>query len=164
MIFKTLDMNQSPASQGFIEGSYDLVIASNVLHATLNLETMMINVRSLLKPGGSVIILETVHNNCLRVGLPMGSLPGWWLGAETGRRWGPTLTLPQWDSLMRNCGFSGIDTTTPPVHKILPGHVFCGQALDNRVRILRSPLLSIPSQACLPLDMVKSSGPPLWSS
>lgn len=140
MIFKTFDMNISPGSQGFTEGTYDLVIASNVLHATLELEDMMKHVRSFLKPGGFLIILETVNNDCLRVGLPMGSLPGWWLGAEHGRRWGPTLTLPQWDSLLWKCGFGGIDTTTPPVHKILPGHVFCAQALDERVEILRSPL------------------------
>lgn len=140
MIFKTFDMNISPGSQGFTEGTYDLVIASNVLHATLELEDMMKHVRSFLKPGGFLIILETVNNDCLRVGLPMGSLPGWWLGAEHGRRWGPTLTLPQWDSLLWECGFGGIDTTTPPVHKILPGHVFCAQALDERVEILRSPL------------------------
>ncbi|KAF4454157.1 putative polyketide synthase [Fusarium austroafricanum] len=140
MIFKTFDMNISAESQGFTEGSYDLVIASNVLHATLELEDMMKHVRSFLKPGGFLIILETVNNDCLRVGLPMGSLPGWWLGAEHGRRWGPTLTLPQWDSLLWKCGFSGIDTTTPPIHRILPGHVFCAQALDERVEILRSPL------------------------
>lgn len=143
MIFKTFDMNQNPASQGFVEGSYDLVIASNVLHATLGLEQMMSHVRSLLKPGGYLIILETVNNNCFRVGLPMGSLPGWWLGVESGRRWGPTLTLPQWDSLLQKCGFGGIDTTTPPVHEILPGHVFCAQALDERTSILRSPLVDV---------------------
>ncbi|KGO39265.1 Acyl transferase/acyl hydrolase/lysophospholipase [Penicillium expansum] len=143
IIFKTYDMNNSPASQGFTEGSYDLVIASNVLHATLGLEEMMTYVRSFLKPGGFVIILETVNNDCLRVGLPMGTLSGWWLGAETGRRWGPTLTLPQWDSLLQKCGFDGIDSTTPPVHKILPGHVFCAQAVDERVSMLRSPLSDI---------------------
>ncbi|KAF2175886.1 polyketide synthase PksB [Zopfia rhizophila CBS 207.26] len=143
MVFKAFDMNQNPASQGFVEGSYDLVIASNVLHATLGLEEMMNHVRSFLKPGGYLIILETVNNNCLRVGLPMGSLPGWWLGVESGRRWGPTLTLPQWDLLLRKCGFGGIDTTTPPVHEILPGHVFCAQALDERTKILRSPLVDV---------------------
>ncbi|KAG5806456.1 hypothetical protein H9Q71_008972 [Fusarium xylarioides] len=140
MIFKTFDMNMSPGSQGFTEGTYDLILASNVLHATSELEQMMKHVRSFLKPGGFLIILETVNNDCLRVGLPMGGLPGWWLGVDDGRRWGPTLTLPQWDSLLWKCGFGGIDTTTPPVHKILPGHVFCAQALDKRVEILRSPL------------------------
>ncbi|OAQ95890.1 hypothetical protein LLEC1_01631 [Akanthomyces lecanii] len=143
IIFKTYDMNNSPASQGFIEGSYDLVIASNVLHATLELEEMMAHVRSFLKPGGFIIILETVNNDCLRVGLPMGTLPGWWLGAETGRRWGPTLTLPQWDSLLHKSGFDGIDTATPLIHKILPGHVFCAQAVDDHVCMLRSPLSHI---------------------
>ncbi|CAG8958684.1 hypothetical protein HYFRA_00011526 [Hymenoscyphus fraxineus] len=145
MIFKTFDMNKSPVSQGFIEESYDLVIASNVLHATLDVEQMLKHVRTFLKPGGYLVILEIVNNDFLRVGLPMGCLPGWWLGAESGRRWGPTLTLPQWDSLLRKSGFGGIDTTTPSVHKILPGHVFCAQALDDRIDILRSPLADIPN-------------------
>lgn len=50
MSFKTFDMNQTPESQGFTEGSYDLVIGSNVLHATEDMEKMMQNVRRLLKP------------------------------------------------------------------------------------------------------------------
>ncbi|KAH9909070.1 lovastatin nonaketide synthase [Xylariomycetidae sp. FL2044] len=145
MVFKTFDMTQPPAAQGFDEGSYDLVIASNVLHATLDLEEMMKNARSFLKPGGFIVILEIVNNDCLRVGLPMGSLPGWWLGAESGRRWGPTLTLKQWDALLMKCGFSGIDTSTPAAHTALPGHVFCSQALDERTQLLRSPLAHVHS-------------------
>lgn len=140
MVFKTFDMDQTPESQGFTEGSYDIVIGSNVLHATLGLEGMMKNVRRLLKPGGYVIILEIVDNNCLRVGLTMGSLPGWWLGAETGRQLGPTLTLPQWDTLLSSCGFGGVETSTPTIHPLIPLHVFCAQALDERVEILRAPL------------------------
>lgn len=143
MVFKTFNMDQTPESQGFEEGFYDIVIGSNVLHATLGLEGMMKNVRRLLKPGGYVIILEIVDNNCLRVGLTMGSLPGWWLGAETGRRFGPTLTLPQWDTLLSTCGFGGVETSTPIIHPLIPLHVFCAQALDERVEMLRDPLTQI---------------------
>lgn len=143
MIFKTFNMDQTPESQGFEEGSYDIIIGSNVLHATLDLEGMMKNVRRLLKPGGYIIILEIVDNNCLRVGLTMGSLPGWWLGAETGRRFGPTLTLPQWDTLLSSCGFGGIETSTPIIHPLIPLHVFCAQALDDRVQMLRDPLTQL---------------------
>lgn len=143
MIFKTFNMDQTPESQGFEEGSYDIIIGSNVLHATLDLEGMMKNVRRLLKPGGYIIILEIVDNNCLRVGLTMGSLPGWWLGAESGRRFGPTLTLPQWDTLLSSCGFGGIETSTPIIHPLIPLHVFCAQALDDRVQMLRDPLTQL---------------------
>lgn len=104
------------------------------------MERMMKNIRRLLKPGGYVIILEIVENNCLRVGLTMGSLPGWWLGAESGRKYGPTLTLPQWDTLLSGCGFAGVDTTTPGIHPLIPLHIFCAQAVDNRIKMLRDPL------------------------
>ncbi|KAL4945238.1 hypothetical protein BDV06DRAFT_231409 [Aspergillus oleicola] len=140
IIFKTFDMNQSPDSQNFVEGAYDVVIGSNVLHATVDMHRMMRNVRRLLRPGGYLIILETVDNNCLRLGLTMGSLPGWWLGAENGRQFGPTLSLPQWDTLLESCGFGGIDTTTPPIHPLFPFHVFCAQALNERVEVLRDPI------------------------
>lgn len=147
MIFKPFDMERDPSPQGFVEKSYDLVVASNVLHATGTLEEMMTNVRQLLKPGGYLITLELTSNDNLRVGLPMGSLPGWWVGADTGRPWGPALSLPQWDSLLRKCGFSGIETSTPLFHKLHPSTVFAAQAVDDRVNLLRAPL---PSIATLP--------------
>lgn len=146
MIFKTFDMERAPVSQGFAEGSYDLVIAANVCHATNRLEEMMTNIRQLLRPGGYLMVFEVISNDALRIGLPMGGLPGWWVGADSGRPWGPTLTLPQWDSLLRRCGFSGIDTATPPYHALHPGAVFASQAIDDRVAFLRSPL-SAPQEA-----------------
>lgn len=143
MIFKAFDMEKQPESQGFVEGSYDLILASKVLHATGTLEEMMINVRRLLKPGGYLVALELTSNDTLRVGLPMGSLPGWWVGADTGRPWGPTLSLPQWHSLLRKCGFGGIETSTPLFHKLHPSSVFAAQAVDDRINLLRTPLSSI---------------------
>ncbi|KAK3935596.1 hypothetical protein QBC46DRAFT_462003 [Diplogelasinospora grovesii] len=134
---------RSPVAQGFDEGSYDLVVASNVLHATDMLEAMMTNVRKLLKPGGYLIALELTSNDTLRVGLPMGSLPGWWVGADSGRSWGPALSLPQWDSLLQKCGFGGIETSTPLFHRLHPSSVFAAQAVDDRVNMLRAPISSI---------------------
>ncbi|OQE25033.1 hypothetical protein PENFLA_c009G01366 [Penicillium flavigenum] len=143
MVYKTFDMERPPASQGFIEGSYDVILASNVLHATDKLEEMLTHVRQLLKPGGYLVCLELTSNDTMRVGLPMGSLPGWWIGAENGRPWGPTVTLPQWDTLLRKCGFGGIDTSTPLLHKLHVSTVFAAQAIDDRIKMLRSPLALI---------------------
>jgi Methyltransferase domain. len=140
MEFKTFDMERSPATQGFEPSSYDLVIAANVLHATNKLEEMVTNVRQMLRPGGHLMVFEVISNDALRIGLPMGGLPGWWVGADSGRRWGPTLTLPQWDTLLRKYGFSGVETVTPPYHALHPGAVFASQALDDRMTILRSPM------------------------
>lgn len=145
MKFKTFDMEKSVASQGYIEESYDMIIASSLLHATKPLEETLKNTRRLLKPGGFLLLLEVVNNEPLRNGLPMGGLPGWWIGADSGRPWGPTLSLTQWDSLLRKPGFSGIDTATPDYDSVHPFSVFATQAVDDRVKFLRKPLSVMPA-------------------
>ena len=77
--FKTLDIERNPSAQGFEEESYDLVIASNVLHATQSMENTLGNVRRLLKPGGRLALIELTR---LRPAwnIVFGLLPGWWNG------------------------------------------------------------------------------------
>ena len=141
MIFKTFDMEKSITAQGYVEGYYDMIIASNILHAIKSLEETMMNTRRLLKSGGNLLLLEVTNNEALRNGLPMGGLPGWWVGADSGRPWGPTLSLPEWDSLLRKTGFSGVDTATPNFDSLAyPFSVFATQAVDDRIEILRRPL------------------------
>ena len=79
LVFKTLDIEQDPSSQGFAEESIDLVIAANVLHATKNIKDTIRNTRRLLKPGGRLALIETTR---LRPAwnLVFGTLPGWWNG------------------------------------------------------------------------------------
>ncbi|KAH8658350.1 polyketide synthase [Xylariales sp. PMI_506] len=109
--FKKLDIEHPPEQQGIEVGSYDLVIATNVLHATHNVGNTLHNVRSLLKPGGSLALLEftvtTVHT-----GLIFGMLPGWWL-SDDGRQGGPLQSASAWDDRLRKCGFTGVDVELP---------------------------------------------------
>lgn len=49
--FSKLDIGRDPAEQGLEVGTYDLIIATNVLHATPDIEETIRNVRNLLKPG-----------------------------------------------------------------------------------------------------------------
>ena len=162
----TFDMEKSVTAQGYVEGHYDMIIASNVLHATKSLEETMMNTRRLLKPGGNVLLLEVTNNEALRNGLPMGGLPGWWVGADSGRPWGPTLSLPEWDSLLRKTGFSGVDTATPNFDSLAyPFSVFATQAVDDRIRILRRPLNILPTLMMPDLeDLVIIGGKTLQTS
>lgn len=77
--YRTLDIERSPTDQGFNEGSYDLIIASNVLHATRKIDETLQNVRSLLRSGGHLLLYEIIRPT-LSAQLVSGSLPGWWLG------------------------------------------------------------------------------------
>ena len=76
--FKILDIEKDPVEQGYQAGSYDLVIAANVLHATRCINDTLNRVRSLLKPGGTLILIEITVDN-LPVTVMFGTLPGWWL-------------------------------------------------------------------------------------
>ncbi len=112
MVFATYNMEQPPADQGFEEGTYDVLIASNVLHATGKINETMANARRLLRPGGYLVVYETISNSFMSNNAIFGGLPGWWEGAaaDSDRCNGPCLTLDQWDALARKHGFGGIDT------------------------------------------------------
>ncbi|ORY57229.1 uncharacterized protein BCR38DRAFT_461375 [Pseudomassariella vexata] len=103
--YRTLDIERDTAAQGFGEASYDLIIAANVLHATRDMDITLSNVRRMLRPGGRLIMIEITHPR-LRIALPFGMLPGWWLG-EDGRESGPLLQPSQWDAALKRNGFEG---------------------------------------------------------
>ncbi|PYI12621.1 hypothetical protein BO78DRAFT_457054 [Aspergillus sclerotiicarbonarius CBS 121057] len=106
--FKVLDITKDPIEQGFEAGSYDLVIAGNVLHATPNIHTTLLNVRKLLAPQG-YLFLQELSPQMQMVNLIMGILPGWWLGEDDGRINEPYLTPDEWDKALKKAGFSGVD-------------------------------------------------------
>jgi SAM-dependent methyltransferase len=152
MTFKPLDIEKDPIGQGFTEHAYDMVLASLVLHATKPLEQALRNARRLLKPGGYFVLLEFIESEprvtgSMRVGVVMGGLPGWWVGRDDGRRYSPTLSLNQWNTILKKTGFSGIDTFTPLLDPLpFPASVFVAQAVNDEVNLLRRPLHSRTGQ------------------
>ena len=77
--YKTMNIEEDPVDQGFDEGSYDLIIASNVIHATERINISLGHIRKLLKPGGKLALLEvTLFDPVLS--MVFGILPGWWRG------------------------------------------------------------------------------------
>ncbi|PTB70126.1 hypothetical protein BBK36DRAFT_1107986 [Trichoderma citrinoviride] len=161
MIFKPLNAENDVLEQGYQEKSFDFIIASNVLHATKTLSETMRNVRRLLKPGGHLLLLE-VTSDIVRVKLMMAGLSGWWLGGDDGRRYGPTITREQWDSLLKNTGFSGVDHIINDFideSKYMTS-VMISQAIDEDVALLRQPLLTSaqhPVWTCPPITIVGGS-------
>lgn len=142
MVFKALDAEKDVVEQGYIEHSYDLVIGSLVLHATTSLQKTMENTRRLLKPGGYLILLEITNNDVIRTGFAMSGLPGWWLGRNDGRRLSPCVSSTKWHKVFLKTGFSGISSLSPE-NDILPRplSVIVTQAVDDRISLLREPLL-----------------------
>ncbi|TQV90541.1 hybrid NRPS/PKS enzyme [Cordyceps javanica] len=144
IIFKPLDCEKDIIEQGYEEHSYDLVVASLVLHATTDLRRTLRNARQLLKPGGYLVMQEITNNDVSRTGFMMSATTGWWLGQEDGRRLAPGVSTLEWHQLLLECGFSGIDTTTPEID-VFPSTltVWVTQALDDRISLLREPLSTL---------------------
>ncbi|KAI3394645.1 hypothetical protein diail_2455 [Diaporthe ilicicola] len=166
MLFKVLDIAKDVSAQGFEKNSYDLVVASMVLHATPSLATTLSNIRSLLRPGGYLVVQEVqpVGRVPASVGTVFGAFPGWWEGAGEGRVLSPAVSRDDWDGLLRGAGFSGIDTSTPDRDPFVqPVTLFVSQAVDDRVRFLREPLsrpapsLGLADAAIIP-DLVLLGG------
>lgn len=143
MTFRVFDAEKAPASQGYEQYSYDVVIASNVLHATESLHTTLVNTRKLLKPGGYLFLLEVTDNEPIRTNFALGPISGWWLGVNDGRKWAPTITPGQWHTALRKAGFGGVDAVTPEIDRVTwPFSIMASQAVDDRVQFLRRPLSS----------------------
>ncbi|KAK4033181.1 polyketide synthase [Parachaetomium inaequale] len=109
MTFKALDLDRSVGSQGFEAGSYDVVIAASVLHATPYLEAAIRNVRTALKPGGRLVLVEVINPADVATNFMAGLVPGWWVAREEWRPHSAAVTEPMWDNLLRDNGFSGND-------------------------------------------------------
>lgn len=77
--FKTLDIGRDPTEQGFSAGDYDVVLASNALHASKSVDDAIANARKLLKPGGRLILIEITKLTSFTNAI-FGLLPGWYMG------------------------------------------------------------------------------------
>ncbi|KAL4748821.1 hypothetical protein BDW72DRAFT_146407 [Aspergillus terricola var. indicus] len=111
--YKVLDISADIAAQGF-DASFDLVIASNVLHATPNLQRTLANVKALLNAGGKLFLQELAPTTKW-VNYIMGTLPGWWLGNDN-RPWEPYVSPKRWDAELRAAGLSGADAVVHDGH------------------------------------------------
>ncbi|KAH2773310.1 hypothetical protein KXW10_002572 [Aspergillus fumigatus] len=109
MRFKMLDIEQDPGLEGFECGTYDMVVAFLVLHATKDLSASLKNVRKLLKPGGKLILIEITRPGAIRTTFVFGLFEGWWRGLEPYRQKNPCADPAQWDRHLKEAGFSGCD-------------------------------------------------------
>ena len=74
--YAVLDISKDPVQQGFVAGSYDLILAVNVLHATPKISETLLNVRKLLHPNRQLLLHE-LSPTMQCINYIMGVLPGW---------------------------------------------------------------------------------------
>lgn len=104
--YRPLDIARDPEAQGFTPGEADIVIASNVLHATAAIEKTIDHAKSLLAPGGLLAINEVTAVQDFAT-LTFGLLDGWWaFDAGEGRLdHAPLLSAPRWRDRLAAAGF-----------------------------------------------------------
>ncbi|KAH8889473.1 hypothetical protein GQ53DRAFT_869901 [Thozetella sp. PMI_491] len=107
MSFKALDIEHDPASQGYEAGSYDMVVAASVVHATSDLIKTLRHLRSLLRPRGHLVLIEPISSQSAHINVAFGCFEGWWAASEPWRQDSPVVSERRWDELMREAGFSG---------------------------------------------------------
>jgi acyl transferase domain-containing protein/acyl carrier protein len=105
MRFETLDLERDSDAQGFQGQQFDVVIASNVIHATSDLRRTLGRVRRLLAPGGLLVMLEVTAPQRW-FDLTVGVTDGWWAFSDVDLRVDyPTLPREGWLRLLGECGF-----------------------------------------------------------
>ncbi len=121
--YRMLDLEKDPVEQGFDAHAYDLVIASNVLHATQFLKETLAHCRDLLAPSGHLIALEGLRIQGW-MDLTFGQLESWWRFADDFRPDHPLATPEIWRESLADAGFEeaevlGLDSATPPDRGII---------------------------------------------
>ena len=106
--FEVLDISRDPEPQGFKLSDFDFVVGLDVVHATPRLAQTLGHLRSLLKPGGCLGIVEKVRREPW-VDLVWGLAEGWWYFADTDLRpFSPLMDADRWESVLGSLEFETI--------------------------------------------------------
>jgi malonyl CoA-acyl carrier protein transacylase/acyl carrier protein len=127
--FGRLDIERSPAEQGFGEFRFDVVIATNVLHATRDLRETLANARALLAPGG-ILLLSEATRNLLWMDITVGLTEGWRRWDDDVRRGQPLAPVETWERILPESGFESVMAFPEPG---APAGVFCQHVFVARV-------------------------------
>jgi amino acid adenylation domain-containing protein len=98
------DLDKPPALQGYKLGSYDLIVASSMLHDVGDVAASLARLRGLLRPGGLVLLLEETKFFPW-FDLTMGLQQGFDVFRD-GRTDHPLLSREQWRAVFGETGYA----------------------------------------------------------
>jgi 3-oxoacyl-(acyl-carrier-protein) synthase/SAM-dependent methyltransferase/acyl carrier protein len=106
--FAPLDIEFAPDAQGLEPGGFDVVLASNVLHATRRVDRSIAHARELLRPGGVLVLVEATRVQDVFT-LIFGLTAGWWAFEDGCRLPGsPLLSAPMWRQALERAGLRSV--------------------------------------------------------
>jgi len=108
MSFEVLDI-ESERDVAACSGRFDVVIATNVLHATRDIAQVLRHVRSLMAEDGLLLVNEACERKDIMT-LTFGLSSGWWMASDPELRiaHSPLLLPVQWRRVLLDSGFADI--------------------------------------------------------
>lgn len=112
--FVRMDLERDLASQGFEPGSFDVIVAANVLHATTSITNTLANIKRALKRNG-VLVFDELGVARPFLTLTFGLTSGWWLFQDQDKRipGSPGVSPDVWPLLLSETGFDRNICVTP---------------------------------------------------
>lgn len=115
--YQVLDLEDDLAATEFGSGSFDVVVAADVVHATSDVKKALSGLHHLLAPGGALLLLEAAPGTAW-LDLTFGLTAGWWAASDLHLRPdGPLLPAQTWQDLLHAAGFDDIATFADPDHR-----------------------------------------------
>ncbi|MGE0418218.1 MAG: L-histidine N(alpha)-methyltransferase, partial [Acetobacteraceae bacterium] len=149
--FALHDIERDAAANGQEEGSFDLILAANVLHATADLTATLSRTRRLLKPGGRLLLSEATRAQDFGT-MVFGLTPGWWRAEDRARRipFSPLATVASWQALMREAGFATAETITVGAAATTPHALLVAENREVFVPRIEPAVQAVAQPAVLP--------------
>ncbi|MEC0210943.1 type I polyketide synthase [Paenibacillus ehimensis] len=137
LAYHILNIEEPIAEQNLAVGQYDLVVATNVLHATRNIRQTLRNAKALLKCKG-VLLINEITENSLFNHVTFGLLKGWWLYEDEEVRLPgcPALSPEMWNVVLEQEGFESV--AYPAADADFLGQQVIAAVSDGIVRQMRN--------------------------
>ncbi|MGG4439280.1 SDR family NAD(P)-dependent oxidoreductase [Brevibacillus fortis] len=109
LTYRIFNVEKPVENQGIAAGAYDLVIATNVLHATKNISQTLLHAKTALQKNG-LLLLNELTSNTLFAHLTFGLLDGWWRYDDPEWRIPgcPLLTVETWQKVLKKAGYQSV--------------------------------------------------------
>ncbi|NUA43758.1 Polyketide synthase PksR [Dickeya solani] len=127
------DIEQPLATQPIPLGSFDVAIATNVLHATKDIRATLRHCKAALRSGGMVVINE-LSDKSVFTHLTFGLLKGWWLHQDSALRiaGSPAIAPETWQEILEEEGFFAVEFPAQRAHAL--GQTIIVALSDGMVR------------------------------
>ena len=135
MDFQSLNLERDPPAS--LQGTYDIVIGTNVVHATSSIVGSTKRLRSLLKKGGFIVLSE-VTRIVDWYDLVYGLLDGWWAFKDS--RIYPLQPADDWVNDLQEAGFETVSYSKGETEESNTQQLIIGSTRPSKVPLTSEPV------------------------